>query len=89
MTKSSVLINTIPKIIHHDSTRIRNNRTKSLTYNSNKKIFNVKTKIKEENNHVMIDSYVEWYDIKKQRMRKKRFLQVYDCEDQECEDLIW
>lgn len=89
MTKSSVLINTIPKIIYNDSTRIRNNRTKNLTFNSNKKIFNVKTKIKEENNRVMIDSYVEWYDIKKQRMRRKRFLQIYDCEDQGCEDFIW
>lgn len=83
MNKTPVLIDTVPNIIHHDSTRMQNIKKKSFQFTAKKKIFTVKTKIQEENNHVMIDSYVEWYDIKKQRMRRKRFLQIYDCEDQE------
>ena len=89
MNKSVILVESMPKVIHHDSTRMQNNKPKCFKFTAKKKIFTVKTKIQEENNRVLIDSYVEWYDIKKQRMRRKRFLQVYDCEDQECEDLIW
>lgn len=83
MNKVSVVIDNVPKIIHHDLTRMKNNKKKCFNFTAKKKIFTVKTKIQEENNRVMIDSYVEWYDIKKQRLRRKRFLQIYDCEDQE------
>jgi hypothetical protein len=86
MNKSPVLIETLPKIIYHNSKNIQ--KQKTYTFQANKKIFNIKTKIKEDKNRVMIDSYVEWYDVKKERMRKKRFLQVYDCDDQDLETLF-
>ena len=85
MNKVPILIDIVPKIIHHDSTRIQNNKKNFFKFTAKKKIFTVETKIKEENNIVIVDSYVEWYDIKKKRMRRKRFLQTYDCEDQECD----
>jgi len=86
MNKVPALIDTIPKSFKHNS-MLQIQRKKNFLYVAKKKIFTDKTNIKEEESRVVIDSYVEWYDIKNKKMRRKRFLQVYDCEDQECEML--
>lgn len=89
MNKAIVLFETLPKIVNNDLNNIQNNRKKIFSFQAKKKIFNIQTKIKEDKHSVMIDGYVEWYDIKQKKMRKKRFLHIYDCEDQECDELLW
>ena len=90
MNRSLILIKTIPTIIHHNSAlvQVQSNKNKTFIFQTNKKVFNVTTKITEKRDSVMMDSYVEWYDFKQQKMRRKRFLQVFDCEDQDFETTL-
>ena len=89
MNKPVTLVNSMQKnIFHHNSSMVQSHK-KHVTFQSKKKNFIIKTEIKEESNRIVIDSHVEWYDIKEDMFKKKRILQIYDCDDKECEDLDW
>ena len=53
----SFIFDNVSNIIHRDQIRNAKYQKESFQFTAKKKIFTIKTKFQEKNNHVMIDSY--------------------------------
>lgn len=69
------------KIIDLNQTKYDKEKHKCYVYKSATKKINIVTKINTENDKVIINRIISWYDSKIERYRKRTECQVYFCDD--------
>jgi hypothetical protein len=78
----STIINPIANLNHNTNITKENK-----VYKAKNKSFKMTTKITEEPNRILIKRHITWFDSKSMKHMKKVELQVFQCEDDENDEM--
>jgi hypothetical protein len=81
------MIPTIINTIINPITNLNHNTNITKEYKAKNRSFKMITKITEEPNRMVIKRHITWFDSKSMKHMKKVELQVFQCEDDENDEM--